>query len=287
MLDLENLIEQDRFQKLLGLLDLSHASSKFEKALERSRDANQADDEAQAGLPLQRVRGRMLSQYLSRGTYRNWESAQSSSLLILAGKNYDGTQSQECWISPIAINTIDRIQKDQTRPFWAISLIDADQRREQQDTVHQVLVDILLQLVRRNVVCLRDPQQYDRLRQDLAEFEQLVHKTTPPDYGRGAKTDLAYQLAADVIQCFDETASVYIVLDRLDRCELGGKFNHRKALLEGLIKMVQRARCKLKILITVSAISWPAVDELKEDFRLGREEWFAVETVNQQEEISY
>lgn len=59
-----------------------------------------------------------------------------------------------------------------------------------------------------------------------------------------------------VIDLYDESETLYIVVDRADRCRDPRKADHRKPLLKIFVQMVQAARCKLRILTVINGHSW-------------------------------
>ena len=79
-----------------------------------------------------------------------------------------------------------------------------------------------------------------------------------------------HKVALRVIDLFDESETVYIIVDRADRTRDGGKTDHRKALLKAFVKMVEAARSKLRVLVLISGNNWQVEkhqDELGEKMK--------------------
>ena len=76
-----------------------------------------------------------------------------------------------------------------------------------------------------------------------------------------------HKVALRVIDLFDESETVYIIVDRADRTRDGGKTDHRKALLKAFVKMVEAARSKLRVFVLISGNNWQVEkhqDEMKD-----------------------
>ncbi len=77
-----------------------------------------------------------------------------------------------------------------------------------------------------------------------------------------------HKVALRVVGLFEESETVYVILDRLDRCcDLKKRVDHRKPLLKALVRMVEAARCKLRVLVVINGYQWSVEqrrDELEE-----------------------
>ena len=66
-----------------------------------------------------------------------------------------------------------------------------------------------------------------------------------------------HKVALRVVRFFDESETVYVVLDRLDRCcDLKKGVDHRKPFLKALVRMVEAARFKLRVLVVINGYQW-------------------------------
>ena len=80
----------------------------------------------------------------------------------------------------------------------------------------------------------------------------------------------------------DEDKEVYGVVDRVDRCHSrhGERVDHRKALPKVLVKMVEAARCKLKVMAVIDGSSW-RVESGRDELGEKRKERVVVYTAEQ------
>lgn len=66
-----------------------------------------------------------------------------------------------------------------------------------------------------------------------------------------------------VISVFDESETVHVTLDRIERCcDLKRGVDNRKPLLKALVQMVEAARCKLKVLVVINGYQWSMEDRI-------------------------
>lgn len=64
------------------------------------------------------------------------------------------------------------------------------------------------------------------------------------------------RVALCVNDFFEESGTLYIVVDRADRCRDPKAVDHRKTLLRMFVKMVEAARCRLRVLTVIDGYSW-------------------------------
>lgn len=141
----------------------------------------------------------------------------------------------------------------------------------QGELLHRTLSVILLQLLRQKCQVLRNRSEYEELRSELYElqkYEDGDNKVMEIEYERLS----AFQkVALRVIGFFDESEIVHVTLDRADRCcDLKNRVDHHKLLLKTLVKMVEAARCKLRVLVVFNGNQWDAkarVDDLEEKMK--------------------
>jgi hypothetical protein len=229
-------------QRLFSLDDFSAEDQRkeVEKYLQIIEDEFEGD-------PVERMREARLLTFEGSPDYRSWIDSTQSRLLILSGRNEEGHWNADyCWLSPIAVNWIIRLQHPASAGVLAYFLL---QRREL--SVHDVLPPILLQLLRQKGQALRDEKQYMELLVDLRKYKVLHLETNKKsEYD---KSLLALQeLATRVIHLFDESETPYIIVDRVDRCS----GSHRKGLLKILVGMTEAARCNLKVLVVSNTYDW-------------------------------
>lgn len=98
------------------------------------------------------------------------------------------------------------------------------------------------------------------------------------DSNRVSATERA---ALRVIDLFDDSETLHIVVDRVDRCQDPKTVDHRKMLLIVLIKMVEAARCKLKVLTVMNGQIW-GVEDYQDEFGAKMKDRLIVHTVEQE-----
>lgn len=82
-------------------------------------------------------------------------------------------------------------------------------------------------------------------------------------YGDKAQRRLQ-KVALRVLNLLESTQTVWIIIDRADRCRLGSDFNHRKKLVKILVHLVERAKVKVGVLAVMNGFDWK-VDELGDE----------------------
>ena len=135
----------------------------------------------------------------------------------------------------------------------------------QSSLLYRPLSIILLQLLRQKHQVLRNKSQSDELRAELDDLQKYEHEVKSAEDER---LSALRKVALRVVGFFDESETVYVVLDRLDQCcDLKKQIDHRKPLLKALVRMVEAARCKLRVLVVINGYQWPVEqrrDELEE-----------------------
>lgn len=243
-------------QRILNLSDFSEETQS--KELEQYREALQSDEQLNAAY-FEQMRGPRLDQFKTCDDYISWINSDHSSMLILSGYNNKSiVYLDQCWLSPIATAMITDLRLDSSHPIYSYYIF-----KPQGSSLYRPLSVILLQLLRQKSQILRDASQYDELRAELFEMQRCKHEIGPTeDEGLLALRNVALR----VVGFFDESETVHVVLDRLDRCcDLKKRVDHRKPFLKALVRMVEAARCKLKVLVVFNGYQWSVEqDELEE-----------------------
>lgn len=176
--------------------------------------------------------------------YQRWRNSEQSCLLILSGyNNIANDRVYQCWLSPIATTTVKDFDQRDIRPLYAYYALQPNGI-----LLWDVVSVILLQLLRQKSAILRDEQKYAEVRTELENFHQ-----TKVDSQRALAME---RVALRVIDLFDYSDSLYIIIDRVDRCRNPKRADHRKSLLKLLVKMVEAARCTLRVLTVIDGASW-------------------------------
>ena len=252
-------------------MNLASFSEKAElKALKAYRFGFENDQEMNDE-SLQQMRWGELESFKGCPEYRRWIESPSASLLVISAYNHDSISDSNtfCWMSPLALDLIDRLRKkdhtvatDGDNESESESESDSDDvyayqviPQEGLNLYDDVLPKLLLQLLRRTPYVLKDKREYRELQAQLATFHSPPSETADPD---DFKADIMKKIAMRIIKLFKEFETVYIIVDRVDRCNMvrPRKIDHRKALIRFLVELVQTARAKLRILAVVDGGSW-------------------------------
>ena len=134
--------------------------------------------------------------------------------------------------------------------------------------MHRAFSVIFLQLIRQKREVLRNKSLCDELRAELYELQKYERRSDGKVVGsEDGKLAALHKVALRVVNLFDESETVHVVLDRVDRCcDLKKRVDHRKPVLKALVKMVEAARCRLRVLVVVNGYQWSVeqrVDELE------------------------
>lgn len=258
--ELQQTQDDNRLNQIQQLLKLDGFSEETQsKELEKHRQAIDSDDQLNAEY-FQQMRGQELDLFKGRESYRLWIMSEQPCLLILSGYNNKSIyRSDQCWLSPVAIATIEDLIQQGTRSTYAYYVFP-----QRGASLYDVLPMILLQLLRKKSHALRDEKQHSELKAELSELRRYEDLSRENEKCEDDRVAAVHKVALRVINLFDESETVYIIMDRADRCRDWREFDHRKVLLEGLVKMVEAARCKLRVLVVVNGYDWP-VEEHKDD----------------------
>ena len=236
----------------------------------RHAQAVDTDDDLNVEI-LQQMRGPELHTFRAREDYQSWSNSERSCLLVLSGYNNDSIElAYQCWASPVATRLVEDFDRQKLRPFYAYYAMAQNGK-----LLHDILSVILLQLLRQKSGALRDEQRYSELRTKLDNLQQIPND----DKERAIAME---SIAVRVVDFFDESETVYIVVDRADRCrDVQKDIDHRKLLLKILVKMVEEARCKLRVLVVMDGHSWPE-KKYRDNVGVKMEERFVVCSATQQ-----
>lgn len=193
------------------------------------------------------MQGDGLRSFKADSEYQAWKVSEEAQFILLWGyNNFSISQEVECWLSPVATSTIDELSHSS---YLAYDII------RNGNSAFEVLSVVLLQLLRFRPERLKDESQYSELSSELKIYRFICDEGKDSDKDIEAKLGALQNIAARIISFFDPSDTVYIVIDRVDRCSHRTS-NHRKALLDALVKMVEAADCKLKVLAVVNGYDW-------------------------------
>ena len=229
-------------QRLLNLDEFSEEEHRRE--WDKHSQAVDKDDDLNAET-LQQMRGPKLDSFRACEDYRIWRNSERPCLLILSGYNIISILGvHQCWLSPIASAAVKDFGQQKLRPLYAYFALPQNGK-----LLYDVVSVILLQLLRQKSGALRDEQRHAELRTQLRKFHQR-------GMDEGDRVSAMERVALRVIDFFDESETLYIIVDRADQCRDPQTVNHHKALLKLFIKIIKAARCKLKIFTVTDGHSW-------------------------------
>ena len=229
-------------QRLLNLDEYSEEAHR--KQWDVHAQAVDTDDDLNGG-SLPQMRGQELDSFRVSEDHRSWRYSQRSCLMILSGYNdVSILETHQCWLSPIAAAVVEDFDQQNPRPLYAYYALPQNGK-----LLHDVVSVILLQLLRQKSRALRDEKRHAELSSELGKLNQR-------GMNEGDRVLAMERVALRVIDFFDESETLYIVVDRADRCRDFRTVDHRKVLIKVFIQMVEAARCKLRVLTVINGHSW-------------------------------
>jgi hypothetical protein len=208
--------------------------------------------------------------------FRSWISSSSSQLFVLAGENYVNSASH-CWVSPVALDRISTLMtaaatgsSDELCVFHIMGL----EQKENSDDYLRVLSLLAVRLATLNGEALNDEAQFSEIMADLEKYQRLTDSSNPR---RGREIQHVLEsLMLRVLNGFSatKTRTAWIILDRVDLCrdtsseaKSPGR-RGRRALLEAMVHLVERAKIRVKVLAVVNRADWHVEEQADE---LGQE----------------
>lgn len=183
--------------------------------------------------------------------FKEWESSAKSSMLLIIGSNHSGVAGQRhhCWMSPLALDIIVDCHSaaGAAATFYAFYVFGLYQRTH----LYTALSEILFQLFKwkyHDLGSRRD--EFATLSTKLKEYRAININANDDNYD--AKLEALHHVAATVMQLYQSFETVYIILDRIDRCEA----DEQADFLNFLVKIMEDAPCSVKVLAIANKTSW-------------------------------
>lgn len=225
----------------------------------------------------QQMRGQNLNSFKFEPHYQQWATSLEPCFLILSGYNNESIFSaSQSWLSPVATALIGDLVDTESCLILAYSILLHSGK-----LVFDVLPEILLQLLKQKSQALRDENQYSELQSELRNFHIELDKSMSSVKNEEIKLTALHKAALRVISFFDKSETVYIIVDRADRCQDQSRGDHRMKLLRIFLKLVEAARCTLKVLVVINGYYWPASMDLN-DLRDRAKDRLVIRKVEQQ-----
>ncbi|KAJ6443245.1 LIM domain-containing protein [Purpureocillium lavendulum] len=218
---------------------------------------------------------------LDDSSYQEWRGSPCSRLLVLSGKNCV-PRATHCWVSPVALDLAAKLEAD-TAPNSDPSVFYLLGRRDEEDTHLHVLSSLVYQLLSINKTGMRDEAQFRELWAALQRYKAASESSG----GRVREVKRALEDAAlRSLNMFGAGRTVWIVLDRVDRCRTapgpGATLSQkdRLALLRSMVCLVERAAATVKILAVSNRVDW-RVEEQEDELGQEREGSVVIRTFSQ------
>lgn len=200
--------------------------------------------------------------------YCKWLDCPDSGLLVLVGTNYFHG-AIHCWISPIA----HRLIKKKTTEAAAERSVNPDAcifyllgLQETDDTCLGVVSMLILRLLSLNKKILHQEDHFTELCAELGSYIPLSKDVE--DRSREMQ-NLLMRVAVKVLDMLDEDTTVWIILDRVDKCRPApsrmARSHHKKdglALLRVMMYLVEHSKTPVKILAVVNRSHWHVEDDV-------------------------
>ncbi|RYP48746.1 hypothetical protein DL768_005403 [Monosporascus sp. mg162] len=275
--DFDNL---EKIRKLLGLEAFSHEADLTQ--LDSHRRSVAAEFQ-QKNWYSEKTPDEQLGAVVSDPAYKEWLGSPQSRVLVLLGENYV-IGASHCWVSPVALDLIAKFTASTTPDpdpcvFYLLGL------REVDDTCPHVLAFLILRLLSLNKEALRNEVQFAELWADLQSYARVAESPDAPAHEVQRTLE---KVALRALNLFDAGKTVWIVLDRVDKCRAapGQRGNSQRrggrALFETLVHLVERATVRVKVLGVVNRADWH-IEEQADELGEEQEGNVVIRTFNQSE----
>ena len=221
------------------------------------------------------MRDSRLDLFFKGQEHQFWLQAAHPIVLILSGYNNEYIKEVgHCWLSPIAMAKVDHLRKSES--IYAHHIFHS-----RSPSLKEAITTIFYQLLCQKKRALRDKVKRDELRAEIHHLGTLVEtNATTHKLDKSALTALG-NVACRILNLFDPSQVIYIIIDRVDRCsDLEGKNDQRKALLKMLVRIAETTHTRLKMLVVCKSCQW-AVDEHQDDLEQKSKETVVVHKMKQ------
>ena len=260
--------DHNRLNEVQRLLKLSNFSEEeHRRQWNEHCQALDRDDQLTAEI-FQQMRGPELESFRAGKHYQSWTKSEQSHLLVLSGYNNSNVGMHQCWLSPIAAAAVKDLDQQKVRPLYAYYALPRSGK-----LLFDVVAVLLLQLLRQKSDALRNEERHAELRGELGKFGEK-------EMDENDKASALEKVALRVMELFDRSETLYIVVDRADRCRDWKQKDHRRMLLRVFIRMVESAQCRLKVLAVVDGHSW-RVEAYQDKLGAKLQDRFIVHTAEQ------
>lgn len=190
-------------------------------------------------------------------------------MLLLSGRNIYSDNSQ-CWVSPVGLDMVSNLmaqeKSDANAEVCLFYIFGHAATRNEPFT--NVLAFFIHRLLCHNPRLLQNRKLFDEFNAGLSAFVRDKGAIEEGKVGHRSEKALEAMLVR-VLDTFDEDQTIWLILDRVDKCLTMVEWNrHRRALLKVLSHAVERTTARLKVLAINKQSDWNIdnfMDELVEE----------------------
>ncbi|KAI5460479.1 hypothetical protein BGZ63DRAFT_247756 [Mariannaea sp. PMI_226] len=281
-IELQNDRDFNNLETIRGLLRIEAFSPEALLTQFRTHQSNLAAEFRSGSLSSDMTPRERLGMVRNDTEYKEWLDSQRSGMFILSGQNcFIG--ATHCWVSPVALDLIEKfVWEPQTDSNPDPCVFYLFGHRDTDETCSEVLSLLIFELLSMNKEALRHGQEFCELWAELRSYAQLAQSRDAPQY---EVQQGPYKVALRAIDLFGPNRTIWIVLDRVDKCRLapgqrGSQHRGGRMLLQTMVHLVEQAVPRVKVLAVVNRADWHVEDQVDE---LGqqREESVMIQTFHE------
>jgi len=166
-------------------------------------------------------------------------------MLLVIGVNHESMlRVEHCWVSPLALDLVKSAQASGVA--LAYYVFDFEIR----SSIFTAMNILLLQLLR-----LQHRPNMDTLFSQLEKYRSELSSSRRSGNGYLARKTLE-EVAVTITQLMERRQKVWIIVDRVDRCER----KEQRDFLSILVRLLEGARCCLKIFAVANKTYWDVAE---------------------------
>lgn len=267
--------DSEHINKIQSLLGLGDYSAELENnAIEKYRKDFEVDAFMNSPF-LERMTGSTMDTLKNHEDFTRWLRSDGSRLLLLVGYNHYSIQSaNQCWASPISLEMMDRVKEDNREDeSWAFYTSGL---RGEGDVLSRAVFTIALQILRQNRSEVQRDEPLEELRAAIQDYQGVAQR------GDGETTASLQKVALKALNLLDPSKTVWIILDRVDKCREQSRKPIGRALLKIMVYLVEKAKPRVRVLAVVSGLDW-SIDQDEDDLGAERRDSIIQHVLYQQQ----
>ncbi|KAI1779541.1 hypothetical protein F4818DRAFT_399655 [Hypoxylon cercidicola] len=178
-----------------------------------------------------------IEKFRQEGSFAQWSQRADSAMLILTGVNNTNIASIKfhCWISPIAIDAVERCRDEGAVYAFHTFCNDGSSRR----STSACLSVVAAQLLNARTQGLGGSQ--------LTILSLAREISSLPDDGvdDATKVSAVGRLLCEIVKMFGDDEIIHIIIDRLDLCQESGRDDIPRIMVD----VLNRSGCRVKVLL--------------------------------------